>query len=58
MRDLWEALMKQESGKARKLADRYLKDLQFKKKLSAAIQECANSEDPLECVLEKIKDEL
>jgi len=50
--------MKQESGKAKKLADRYLKDLQFRKKVSAAIQECASSEDPFECVLEKIKDEL
>ena len=50
--------MKQESGKAKKLADKYLKDLQFRKKVSAAIQECANSEDPFECVLEKIKDEL
>jgi len=50
--------MKQESRKAKKLADRYLQDLAFRKKVSAAIRECADSEDPFECVLEKIKDEL
>jgi len=58
MSDFWEALMKQESGKAKKLADRYLRDLTFRKKVGSAIRACADSEDPFECVLEKIKDEL
>jgi len=58
MSDLWEAILKQESGKVKKLADKYLRDIAFKKKVEAAIRECADSESPLECVLQKIKDEL
>ena len=58
MSDLWDALLRQESGKAKKLADKYLKDIAFKKKMEAAIRECADAENPLECFLQKIKDEL
>ena len=58
MSDFWDALLKQETRKAKKLADKYLQDLAFRKKVAAAIRECADSEDPFECVLEKIKDEL
>jgi len=50
--------MKQETRKAKKLADKYLKEAALKKKIEAAIRECADSEDPFACVLEKIKDEL
>jgi len=58
MSDIFEALLKQESGKVKKLADQYLKDMAFRKKVEAAIRECAESENPFECVLQKIKDEL